>query len=487
MTLAEEIQGGESATLELKEVVPKNSEKYLKTVVGFANRRGGKIVFGVENGTWRVVGVDPAHLFEAMDGITNAISDACHPAVLPNVSHQRVDGKEVIVVEVPMGVVPPYGIGSRPLEGVYLRVGATTRPADQTMLQELILAGTNRFFDQQVCRGMHVTSDQIDSLCKAMKREAQRNAQSGEERAAVRSVGASQLVSWGILQDEDGRLAPTNAYAILTGAGPLRLVTQCAVFRGTTRAVFLDRKEYAGPVWKQIEDTYQFVLRNIRMGADIVGTHRVDRFELPVGAIRELVINAALHRDYMRNENTQVAIYDDRIEVSSPGGLPRQLTLEEAQNGRSVVRNAALASAFAYMNLAERWGSGLPRVMRDTRERGLPAPEFPSTDQMFRVNVLRDAAVVDSLRQPPSEPGNGTEDGRLPQPVPTGDAAGAAEQILSLLREHPTLTQSGIASLLSLTRSRVVRVMQTLREDGRIERQGSRKRGKWVVKETNDS
>ena len=81
-----------------------------------------------------------------------------------------------------------------------------------------------------------------------------------------------------------------------TGCGGLHVATQCGVFKGTTKEVFVDRREYTGPIWEQIEEAFQFVLRNIHLGATIVGIYRQDVYEIPPDAIRELIINAAVHR-----------------------------------------------------------------------------------------------------------------------------------------------------------------------------------------------
>ena len=88
--------------------------------------------------------------------------------------------------------------------------------------------------------------------------------------------GRQQLRSWGILIERDGKEYPSNAFAILTGNRGLHVATQCGVFKGTTKAVFVDRREYTGPLWEQIDEAFQFVLRNIHLGATIVGIYRQD-------------------------------------------------------------------------------------------------------------------------------------------------------------------------------------------------------------------
>ena len=98
-----------------------------------------------------------------------------------------------------------------------------------------------------------------------MKEQAVKNARTEEQKASIKDVGRQQLRSWGILIERDGKDYPSNAYAILTGHGGLHVATQCGVFKGTTKAVFVDRREYTGPLWEQIEEAFQFVLRNIHL------------------------------------------------------------------------------------------------------------------------------------------------------------------------------------------------------------------------------
>lgn len=229
-----EILNGESVNVEYKARVPEKSLNYMKTVVAFANGFGGRLVFGVADGTREIVGVDEADVFKMMDAIANAISDSCEPAIVPDIMLQTIAGKTVIVVDVLPGGQRPYFIKSLGLDGgVYIRVAGTTRPADRYMVRELLFEGSNRSFDQAICSELTVLEDDIDALCRAMQEEARRNARSDEQRAAIKNVGRGQLLSWGILAEKDGMALATNAYAILTGnaAVPPAMI-QCGVFKG---------------------------------------------------------------------------------------------------------------------------------------------------------------------------------------------------------------------------------------------------------------
>ena len=381
---------GESKNIESKVSLPDKSEKYVKTIVAFANTQGGKLIVGVDDKNHQVIGVENDILFQTMDAIATAVSDSCMPQIIPDIEPQTVEGKTIIIVEVSGGRQRPYYIKALGKEGgVYVRVAGTTRPADEYMIKELMFEGSNRYFDQALCTGLNVTDEDIDALCKAMKEQAIKNAHNEEQKAAVKDVGRQQLRSWGVLIERDGKDYPSNAYAILTGCGGLHVATQCGVFKGTTKEVFVDRREYTGPIWEQIEEAFQFVLRNIHLGATIVGIYRQDVYEIPPDAIRELIINAAVHRSYLDHGNIQVAVYDNRLEITSPGKLPMGQTLERMKEGYSKIRNEALAHAFSYMNLIEHWGSGIPRIIGKVKAAGLREPEFIGGDVDLRINIYR--------------------------------------------------------------------------------------------------
>ena len=125
------------------------------------------------------------------------------------------------------------------------------------------------------------------------------------------------------------------------------------------------------------------------MGATIVGIYRQDVYEIPPDAIRELIINAMVHRSYLDHGTIQVAVYDNRLEITSPGKLPMGQTMERMKEGYSKIRNEALAHAFAYMNLIEHWGSGIPRVLDKVKAAGLQEPEFIGGEVDLRINIYR--------------------------------------------------------------------------------------------------
>ena len=164
----EEILAGESRNIEFKESLPDKSIKYMKSVVAFANGTGGKIVFGVEDHTHKVVGVGETDVIKMMDAIANAISDHCEPAIIPDITLQTLDGKTLVIVEVSEGRQRPYYIKTLGRDkGVYIRIGGTTRLADEYMVRELLFEGSSRCFDQTIYTGLEITDSEIDILCRS--------------------------------------------------------------------------------------------------------------------------------------------------------------------------------------------------------------------------------------------------------------------------------------------------------------------------------
>ena len=494
----EEILAGESKNVEFKVQRPDKSMKYMKTVVAFANGKGGRIIFGIDDKTREVVGIPEDKVFREIDAITNAISDSCEPTIIPDVYLQNINDKPVIVAEIRTGRRKPYYIKAEGLEnGVYIRVSGTTRPADRDMSRELYYECDARSFDSIICRDMEVTDEDIKSLCEQMKEVAIANCKSNLQRSEVKDVTKNILLSWGILKkDENEKIYPTNAYIYLTGQGGLRSMIQCAVFKGTTRAVFLDRRNYEGPLWKQVEEAVQFVFRNIRMGCRLEGVYRQDIYELPPDSIRELIVNAVMNCSYIQNSNIQVAIYDDRLEITSPGGLLPGVTIELMKEGFSKIRNRSLANAFAYMNLVEAWGSGIPKLMQAMQEYGLREPEFIDMEVAFRINLYRGQNEVIEVKNRDHDLNHGSNDLNRElddlnhEPVdldrdsndPNHDPKDDLEiQLSEMIYKNPELTQKELAKALAVSTATIKRMLTKMQHEGKVIREGSNRKGKLIL------
>lgn len=244
-------------------------------------------------------------------------------------------------------------------------------------------------WDEQICIGYEVKAEAIDKLCHDIHMYMMSAVESVEEKKNIPMITEKHLLNWKLLRKTGSQLQAANAFVLLTGDYFRFAKIQCALFKGCDRDEFLDKKEYSGPLYEQIEEAYRFVLRHINRSAEINGLVRKEKYELPVGAVREMIINAQCHRNFMDASCVQVALFDDRLEITSPGMLYGGLTLQEALNGRSKIRNKAIAEVFSRMELIEGWGTGIRHIMKRAEEYELPTPEFMEIGDTFRVNLYR--------------------------------------------------------------------------------------------------
>ena len=473
--LIEEILKGESEKIEFKENAKTNT--YIKTVVAFANGNGGKIVFGVKDNK-EIVGVE--NEFEVMDGIINAISDNCYPMIVPDISLHTLENKTVILVEIEGGKKKPYYLKSKGMQkGTYIRSGATTRIIEEDyVLKELVLEGENKYFDQQVCHGESVSDEEIEKFCEWLEKLARKNSENDTE---IRKITRNTLLSWKVLEEKNGRIFPTNAYILLSGKENWEVSRkiQCGVFKGETRSIFVDKKEFEGSIIMQLEKAYQYVLEKINLGSDIVGIYRVDKYEIPPKSIREVIANAVIHRSYLEPNDIQIALYDNRLEITSPGMLLSGVNVKRMKEGYSKLRNRAIASVFAYVNIIEKWGSGIPRIMNEIREYGLQEPEFIIFENDFRVNIYRKNYNTTQSTQ------GSTQAISKKEKLDVKNLTETDKTIINTIINNPEMSQKQIADNLNWTVNKVKYYMKKFKQKNILKYEGTSQNGKWEIQEEN--
>lgn len=493
----EEILAGESKNVEFKVSRPEKSIKYMKSVVAFTNGKGGRIVFGIDDETREIVGIPEENVFREMDAITNAISDSCEPVIVPDIYLQTIDNKNIIIVEISSGKQKPYYIKQDGItDGVYVRVSGTSRKADRSMTQELYYESEGRSYDTVIRRDVPISDEEIEKLCIEMKQVARSKCKDDMQRENVKDVTKNVLLNWGILaEDEDGSVHPTNAYIFLTGQDAFLSKIQCGMFKGTTRAVFVDKREYEGPLWQQAEEAFQFVLRNIRLGARIEGLYRQDIYELPPDSIRELIINALMNCSFLKPSHIQVAIFDDRLEITSPGGLMPGVTIERMKEGYSQIRNRALAHAFSYMNLIEGWGTGIPRLLREMKEYGLAEPEFVDMEIALRINLYRAEITIQDNAKKVQENAGEVENSALEmhkfkemrlkyaQNALKRELSAQEKMVLEIIVENGNITSAQLMERLNLKKRRAQVILGKMVEDKLIRKKGASRSTNYAFNE----
>ena len=229
---------------------------------------------------------------------------------------------------------------------------------------------------------------------------------------------------------------------------------QCAIFKGNDRAYFVDRREFNGPIQEQMEAAYQYVLEKINRGMKIDGIYRQDVYELPIDSIRELIANAVAHRSYLDPGNIQVALYDNRLEITSPGMLMNGVTIEKMKEGYSKIRNRAIANAFSYMKIIEKWGSGIPRIIRECQEYGLPEPELIDFDGDFRINMYSQPSLIQAGTI-------GTNSGTIGTIIGI-KVTSPEERVLTIMKQNARVTQKELQKELGVSLRTVKRMIAEL-------------------------
>lgn len=559
--MAEKIFFGEDKNIEFKRELPKNHEKFLKDIIAFSNCTGGRVILGIEDTTNIVYGIGNINPFRLSDNISNMISDACTPQIYPDITIQTLEGRTVLVIDVAPGRFRPYYLKTRGKENSsYVRINGTSRPADFRMLQELELEGQHIYYDSMPEIGMEYDPLKAQDLCTIMKKTALSACKTDDEKAEVLDMTIAKLEDIGLLCMSGRNYAPTHAFHLMTDNQSKYAKIQCALFKGTQRDEFIDRKEFKGPIYQQIDDAYQFVLRHINLSAEINGIIRRDVYELPVRAVREAITNAVTHRSYLDDSCIQISLFDDRLEILSPGMLYGGLDLKAALEGKSKCRNAAISEAFHYMGIIEAWGTGLGRIQKSCREYGLKKPVIEEFGNSFRVIFYRRNDTADSNRSteitcrcPPVASGcsqtirssitpadcstqnadcstqtagcsiqtarcntqnagcsiqtagcNTQNAGRCSQtnssnanhinhkvkissPASISHTEKNIEQKLAvLLLENPYMTQQQAADKLGYSKAWIRKIMARLQQNGILHREGSTKKGCWIVSAEND-
>jgi ATP-dependent DNA helicase RecG len=251
-------------------------------------------------------------------------------------------------------------------------------------------------------------------------------------------------------------------------------MVKCAVFEGVDKTGrMLDHAEIKENVFLSIDRAEQFVLRNVKKAAWINPKtgRREEQYEVPYLAIREAVSNAVAHRDYRASGNTDVAIFDDRIEVWSPGTLPHGVTLKDIRSKKrfSVPRNPAVSEALFLTGYIEKWGSGINKMNTLMIENGLATPEYEECFGGFLVTFQKDRTAISQDLKGSSKHGEGVSEG--------------VSRMLKYISDNPGKRAPYISVELNVPQKTIKRWIRKLREEGKIRYEGSSKKGGYYIKQ----
>ena len=411
------------------------TDEIKKTVIAFANTRGGEVLIGVEDdGT--VIGVSD------VDGIMLKVTNALRDSIKPDITmfllceKREMDGKDVVAVNVQKGTACPYYLAAKGLrpEGVFVRQGASIVPATGSAILKMIKETDGDDYEAARSLNQELTFQDTEHFF------AEEHIPFGQKQK--RTLG---LVS------EDG---------IFTNLG-LLLSDQCmhtaklAVFQGSSKTVFKDRAEFSGSLFRQMEEIYSYIDRFNRIRAEFPGLKRVDTRDYPPEAVREAMLNAIVHRDYSYSASTFISIFDDRIEFVTLGGLPNGIAMSDVMMGVSVPRNRRLANIFYRLHLVEAFGTGMLKIKECYADYACQ-PAVEVSENAFKITLPNVNYEAETANQ-------------------KNLLSEKEQRILKFISARQSASRAEIEMATGLSQSVTVRALKKLLELGAIQKRGNGK------------
>lgn len=454
------IAHGESETLEFKE---RFNTDVIEAAVAFANTRGGRILIGVsDNGKL----IKQRFAKEVLRDYVNRIATATEPSIIPSAEKQSSQEGEIIVLSVSEFPLKPVSTRGR----CYRRSGSTSRQMTPSEIAEMHLQSTGQSVDAVIVPGK--TRDDLDiTAVQTYMRQA---------TTLGRRTFSDAEDPWLVLKKLElvkSNREITRAAILLFGKNPQSPLSQAVVHAGLLREKvnIMDNRIIEGSIIDQVEQTIEFIKKNIRVRFEISGKpRRKETWEYPLTALRESVINAICHRDYGDVADIQIKIFEDALQVWSPGFLPYNMTVAELLDPEhsSKPRNKLVAQIFYDLGLIERYGSGIHRILEACRKADLPQPLFENFSGGFRIKFIlpsKDALPVAGKNLSSSGALSGALNGAL--------SGALKNRVLTLIREFPGIQRKIIAEKLRIPDRTLDRYLTELISVTKIERRGSKKTG----------
>ena len=427
----------ESPILKLKEQI---NADFKKEIIAFANTDGGEIYVGVAR-DGSITGVENTE--DEIEKIGNMIRDGIKPDLTAYTSIERIEeeGKTLIRVSVSRGLKRPYHLTDRGLKptGVFVRHGVSSVPATDEAIRQMLKESDGTAFDKTRSVNQELTftyAENVFQKCRLSFDEAHK-----------RTLG---------LLDIDGYY--TNAALLLSDQ--CGHIIRCAVYEGTGKSKFKTRKEFYGSILKQLDDTFSFLLLNNNLHSTFDGLRRIDYTDYPEEALREALLNAAVHRDYDYSGSIIINIYDDRMEFISLGGLVKGLTLQDIKGGVSQSRNTVIANVFYRLELIESYGTGIQKML-ESYDNCSFEPEFAPAPASFVVTL----------------PNRNTTKRTVDDPELSRE-----ERVLRLFAERGSISRKDVEQLLGCSSFPANQVLKTLLEQRRIVKTGAARGTRYVLK-----
>ena len=459
---------GETNLYDKKEKLEKNRPKsWLKSVSAFANGQGGKLIFGVKEDN-TILGLSDYQ--EVSENISEIIKTKMDPNPEFDMEIKEIDGKVILILSVFAGKNTPYFVVDGGSRTAYKRIGNQSVPANRIDLFNLSL------------KGEHISYDSLQSK-KRLEDVRFKELRIEYKNRTEKEFEDKDLRSFGLVNDEGNLTIAGALFADDYQVYQSRVF--CTRWNGLTKANgridALDDAEFEGNIIYLLKASLGFVKRNSKKMWKKGPVYRIEYPEYPERAVQEALVNALIHRDYsVIGSEVHVDIYDNRLAIYSPGGMYDGTFVQDLNplNVSSTRRNPIIADVFARMDLMERRGSGLRKIIEayeaEENYKEELKPEFKSTESSF-TTILKNLNY-DTQNDGQSEGQNdGENEGQKLKPKDRRN------KIVKLMKENPNITTIELSHILLVSVSTIERDLKVLTDKKSIEYIGSAKDGYWKV------
>ena len=436
-----------------KEYKSSFSDAVIETLVAFANTKGGQIFIGLNDEG------EPVKNFvireETVQQWLNEIKHKTQPSVIPDSETVEIDGNEVVVLSIKEFPVKPVSFRGR----YFKRVQNSNHQLNLGEISDMHLKTFNTSWDSYATNDYKLDDISLEKVSSFIDKS------NLLKESPIQDDPLTVLYKFELIKESK----IVNACHLLFAKNDVFLAT-IELGRFSAPTLIKDGLTLRSDLFSQIEDVLTFVKKHINKEYIITGNpQREERWEYPLNAIREIIINMIVHRDYMHYGDSSVKVFDHYIEFFNPGPLPQSISIEQLLSGdyTSQARNKKVSSIFKEAGVIEKYGSGIKRIQNAFLNYGLEAPVFENFQHGFRV-IVSTQTVLKTVEKTVEETVEKTVEK-------------TEEIILNLIKSDSRITTKAIQQITGLSRRGIEWQIQKLKDQKIINRIGPDKGGHWEI------
>ncbi len=430
------------------------NKKIIETIVSFSNKKGGKLFLGIAD-TGKITGIELSK--ESIQNWQNEIKTKTEPAVFPDFEEIIIENKTVIVILVPEFPVKPVSLQGR----YYIRKKNSNHLLALNEINDVYLQSIQTSWDSYPYADAKNTDLDETKILSFIEKV------NSSGRFKLNGKPLECLKKLRLIKNN----TPTNAAMLLFSKEELFYNIHIGRFK--TQSHIIDDKMVRGTLFEAVENTIKFIISHLKVAFEITGksVQRTEIFEYPLSAIRELVLNAIIHRDYKSPTDIQIKIFDKEITIFNPGGLFGNLTIEDLKtdNYQAQSRNKLITEAFYLTKDIEKYGSGYRRVREQIAKYPTMYFNFEENSGGYLVKIGYEKQKTNKVTD------------KVTDNVTDNVTDKRSELILNLIRKNEKISTTEIARELNVTKRTILRDIEKLKGQNKLKRSGNNKTGYWKI------